>query len=382
MKYIKRIIEPKIIEYTKIFPVVGLTGPRQSGKSTTLLKLFKNYTYVTFDDYKIINYFSNDPEGFLEQYNNKVIFDEVQKAPEIFNYIKIAVDNDRNNYGKFILTGSSQFTFMKKISESLAGRIGLLSMLPFQFLEIPKTLKEESIFKGSYPELVLKKYHNSDDWYSSYINTYIEKDLRHLINVGDLRDFRRLVELIAANATQTLNMSHLSLDLGVSVQTIKRWISVLEESYIIFLLPAYYKNYGKRIVKSPKLYFFDTGLISYLTGIENKRLFENGPMAGSIFENYIVSEIYKREIAQKTHSKLFYLRTSNQEEIDLIIDRKLKKEMFEIKFSKSFKIKMVQTIDKFLEKNDKGYLLFRGKEFKYKPNIRICNYIDFLETLM
>lgn len=377
MKYIKRIIEPVILEYTTTFPAVALTGPRQSGKSTTLSNLMKDYQYVTFDDYKIANYFDTDPEGFMEQYNNKIIFDEVQKAPELFNYIKIAIDKDRHNYGKFILTGSSNFTFIKKITESLAGRIGLLSMLPFQFLEIPESLREDSIFKGGYPELVMREYIGSANWYSSYINTYIEKDVRALINIGDLRDFRRLIDLLAANVGHALNMSQLSLDLGVTVQTIKRWISVLEASYVIFLLPPYYKNYGKRIVKSPKLYFFDTGLVSYLTGIENKDLFEKGPMAGGIFENYLISEIHKREIANNTHSNLYYLRTSNKEEIDLIADRKHKKELFEIKFSKSFKIKMVETLSKFLEGSDKGYLLFRGKEFSYK-DIRVCNYADYL----
>lgn len=381
MGYIKRIIEPVILEYTATFPVVALTGPRQSGKSTTLLKLLKNYTYITFDDYKIADYFAKDPESFMEQYNNKVIFDEVQKAPEIFNYIKMAVDKDRSNYGKFILTGSSQFAFIKKVTESLAGRIGLLSMLPFQFLEVPKILREESVFKGSYPELIMRKYVGSSNWYSSYINTYIERDVRNLVNIGDLRDFRRLIELLAAKTSQILNMAQLSLDLGVTVQTIKRWISVLEASYIIFLLPAYYKNYTKRIVKSPKLYFYDTGLVSYITGIENKILFEKGPMAGSIFENYIISEIYKKELALNTHSSLFYLRTSNQEEVDLIIDRKIKKELFEIKFTKSFAMKMIENIIKFLEPNDRAYLLFRGKDFSYHGNIEICNYTNYLSKV-
>jgi predicted AAA+ superfamily ATPase len=187
MRYIKRIIEPIIVKYAQLFPVVSITGPRQTGKSTTLANVFKDYKYVTFDDYKVVDFFNRDPEAFMELYNNKIVFDEAQKAPELFNYIKIAVDNDRSNYGKFILTGSSQFTFMTKISESLAGRIGLLSMLPFQFQELPNALREDSIFKGGYPELTTRKYEGFDEWYESYINTYIERDVRTLLNVGDLR---------------------------------------------------------------------------------------------------------------------------------------------------------------------------------------------------
>jgi predicted AAA+ superfamily ATPase len=336
MQYITRVIEPTISKYVKAFPVMALTGPRQSGKSTTLRHMLPQYQYVTFDDYKTANFFAQDPDGFMDQYNNKVIFDEVQQAPQLFRHVKIAVDNDRQNYGKFVLTGSSQFAFIKKISESLAGRVGLLSMLPFQFAEVPDALKEESVFKGGYPELVLRAYANSAAWYSSYMHTYIDKDLKDLVKVGDLRDFNRLIAMLAANASRALNMSQLSVDIGVTIQTIKRWIAALEASYIIFLLPAYYKNYGKRIIKAPKIYFYDTGLVSYLTGIESQSLLENGVMAGSIFENYIVSEIYKRELARDTHADLYYLRTSNQEEVDLIVDRKTHKDLFEIKFSKSF----------------------------------------------
>jgi len=380
MEYIKRVIEPVIVEYTKSFPVIALTGPRQSGKSTTLLKLFNDYRYVTFDDYKVLEYLNKDPEGFMQLYDNKVIFDEVQKAPELFNYIKIAVDNDRLNYGKYILTGSSQFSFIKGISESLAGRVGLISMLPFQFLEIPSNLQEDSIFKGGYPELILRKYKGLNNWYSSYLSTYLEKDVRTLLKIGDLKDFRNLITLLAGNTSQILNMSKLSSELGVTVQTVKRWISVLEASYIVFLLPSYYKNFGKRIRKLPKLYFYDTGIVSYITGIANKKLFETGPMSGSIFENYIVSEIYKKELSKNTHTNLYYLRTSNQDEVDLIIDRKSYREFIEIKFSKTFKLRMVQTIEKFLEPDDKGYLLYNGVEFPYKKNIEILNYKDYLKS--
>jgi hypothetical protein len=378
MSYIRRIIEPIILRYAQLFPVVAVTGPRQTGKSTTLANLFKDYKYVTFDDYKVVDFFARDPEAFMEQYKAKVIFDEAQKVPELFNYIKIAVDKDRSNYGKFILTGSNQFSFMTKISESLAGRIGLLTMLPFQFQELPKALIKESIFKGGYPELVVRNYKGLEEWYESYINTYIEKDVRNLLNIGDLRDFRRLIILLAANTAQVLNMSKLALDLGVAVQTVKRWISVLEASYIIFLLPTYYKNFGKRVRKLPKVYFYDTGLVSFLVGINDEQTFESSALSGNVFENYVVSEIYKKELSNDTRSGLYYFRTSNQEEIDLIVDRKVNKELIEIKSGKSFSSKMTSSIEKFLEPKDIGYLLFRGEEFQYKHNVKVLNYKDYL----
>lgn len=377
MRYHKRQLEHKLQDYLKNFSVVGLTGPRQSGKSTLLLHLLKDYKYVTFDDYQILNFFYDDPEKFMRLYAHKVIFDEAQKAPELFNYIKIAVDKNRQDYGKFILTGSAQFTLIKRITESLAGRIGLLSLLPYEITEISKQLRITSIYQGGYPELVNKKYALAQDWFSSYLETYITKDVSALAQIGDKRDFRRLLYLLAANTAQQLNFNRYATDLGVDVKTIKRWISILEASYIVFLLPPYHRNFGKRIVKSPKIYFYDTGLVSYLTGIYSESLFEKGPMTGSIFENYIVSEILKRELHRKTHSELFYIRTSHGVEVDLIIDRKTHKELIEIKSGETFRPMMVSALNSFMEKGDQGYLLYRGKEFSYDENIRILNYQNY-----
>ncbi len=377
-KYIPRRIEAKLKEYLSYFPVVGLTGPRQSGKSTLLLHVLKNYRYVTFDDYQIVDFFYHDPQKFMAQYDNKVIFDEVQKVPELFNYIKIQVDNDRDTRGKYVLTGSSQFSFIKGLSETLAGRIGLLSLLPYEYTEIASKLHDESIFRGGYPELVNKEYKLFQDWMASYLETYVNKDVASIAQIGDLRDFRRLISLLAANTSEQLNMSRYANDLGIDVKTVKRWISILEASYIIFLLPPFYQNYGKRIVKSPKLYFYDVGLVSFLTGITSEDIFEKGPMSGSIFENYIVSEIVKKELHQKTHAELFYLRTQHGQEIDLIIDRKQTKEFIEIKNSQTFQPKMLQVVEQFIGNNDKGYLLYRGKNWPYQQNIQVMNFQDYL----
>jgi predicted AAA+ superfamily ATPase len=226
--------------------------------------------------------------------------------------------------------------------------------------------------------LVDRHYQFHAEWFSAYLDTYLNKDISTIGHIGEIRNFRRLLQLLAANASQQLNMSRYASDIGVDVKTIKRWIAILEASYMIFLLPPFYKNYGKRIVKSPKIYFYDTGLVSFLTGIDTQDHFEKGPMAGSLFENYIVSEIVKKEAHQKTLSDLYYLRTSHGEEVDLIIDRKTHKEFIEIKNSASFTAKMVASMTEFLEKNDRGYLLYRGENFLHPEPIGVINYKEYL----
>lgn len=380
LDYHHRVLENKLTEYVNHFSAVGLTGPRQSGKSTLLLHQLKDYQYVTFDDFRTVALYHDDPNKFMRIYANKIIFDEVQKVPEIFNDIKIAIDSDRQATGKFILTGSSQFSLIKSITESLAGRIGLLSLLPYQYAEMPDRLRCQSIYQGAYPELVNKNFEFSSDWYSSYLDTYITKDVNDLANIGDKRDFRRLISLLAANTSQLLNMSTYAKDLGVDVKTIKRWISVLEASYIIFLLPPYYQNFGKRVVKSPKIYFYDTGLVSYLTGVQSKENFEQGPMLGSIFENYIISDILKRELHNKSHAELYFYRSSNGEEIDLIIDRKQTRELIEIKSGETFTPRMTKEIEKLSDNNTTGYLLYRGTTMPYLPNVHVWNYQEYLDS--
>lgn len=378
MKYLPRTAELTIKRLLQVFPVIGITGPRQSGKSTLLRHLLKEYTYITFDDIRKIQMYEDDPIGFIQRYREKVIFDEVQNVPEIFRTIKLVVDQDRQNYGNFVLTGSSQFSFLHSASESLAGRIGLLSLLPFQWSEIPKNLQEESIYHGSYPELILRNFYESDLWYSSYIDTYLHKDLRTLARIGDLRDFRRFIQLLASQISQTLDYSHYAKDIGVSVPTIKRWISVLEASYILFLIPPFFNNFGKRIIKSPKMYFHDTGLVSYLTGIQTYDQYDLGPLAGALFENYIISEIYKKELHSAGNTSLYYLRTHDKQEIDLIIDRKSHKDFIEVKKSATFKPAMIDMLQKIRIEKDRAFLLYQGEKDHYK-DISILSFYEYLE---
>ncbi len=379
MKYQPRVLEAALKSYLTSFPAVGLTGPRQSGKSTLIKKVLVDYRYVSFDDYRVRDFFENDPQGFIQTYNDKVIFDEAQKAPEIFNLVKIAIDNDRQRYGKFVLTGSSQFSLMKNITESLAGRIGLLTLLPYQYVEMPEQVNRDIIIHGSYPEVVHLNNEQIQNWYASYIETYLNKDLRAIKDIGNLRDFSRFMQLLASNVSQALNMSNYANDLGVSVPTIKSWLSVLEASYIIFLLPPFYKNYGKRITKSPKLYFYDTGLVSYLTAINTIEQYKHGPMKGAIFENYLVTEIIKKEKHNNTHADFYYYRTSSGMEIDLIIDRKQYKELIEIKSGAGFTTRMIQPVEALLSNSDLGYLLYNGEQFPYKEPIQVINYRDYLQ---
>lgn len=377
MHYRARIAELTLQRYLNVFPVVGITGPRQSGKSTLLRHLLPNYTYLTFDDPKHRLAFNDDPQGFLQFNQKHVIFDEVQYVPEIFNHIKMMVDEARLDYGNFILTGSSQFQFLRHASESLAGRIGLLSLLAFQFAEMPSTLRSESIYQGSYPELVMRDYQESSLWYAAYLETYLSKDVRAIANIGDMRDFHRFIQLLAAQISQVLDMSLYARDLGVSVPTIKRWLSILEASYIIFIVPPFYENFGKRIIKSPKVYFYDTGLVSYLTGITNYELYDKGPLAGPLFENYIISEILKKELHTATQSDLYFLRTQDKAEIDLIIDRKNTKTYLEIKKTASFHPKMIQTLNTIPPAESERIMLFNGEPYEHR-GIKIIPFADYL----
>lgn len=378
MQILERVAAHDLMHMLQYFPVVGVTGPRQSGKSTLLKAALPQYRYVSFDDPTEVALFAEDPKGYLQQYAHAVIFDEVHHVPEILRYIKLAVDQDRQCYGKFVVTSSNQFLFLDQASESLAGRIGLLTLLPMQHSEIPESLREPSIFQGAYPELVMRSYRFASPWYAAYVDTYLNKDVRQVANITNVLDLQRLIRLLAANTAQLLNYSTYAKDLGVSVNTIKKWISILEASYIIFLLPPFHNNFGKRVIKSPKLYFYDTGLVSYLTGIKNTELFEQGPMAGHLFENHVVAEILKKIKHTTLDATLYFYRSSNAMEIDLIIDSKTKQDYVEIKNGHTFRKKMFDPMLKIMPEGSSGYLVYRGESRTYSPSLEVLNYSDFL----
>jgi len=317
----------------------------------------------------------------FKQYDRHVIFDEVQKVPELFNYLKMSVDENREKNGRFVITGSGQFSFVRDITESLAGRIGLLSLLPFQFSEIPAGLRAEAVYRGSYPEVVRTGYQNAQDWYSAYLEIFVLRDIKSLVNIGDLHDFRHFITLLAAQTSQLLNYTDLSRSIGVSVSTVRRWVSVLEAAYVIFLLPPWYQNLGKRIIKSPKVYFYDNGLVCLLTGVTTRELYDKGPMAGSLFENYVIAEIMKNIVHSYASDQLFLYRTSHGEEIDLIIDRSTEKQVIEIKKTATFRTPMVRHIEMLVRSEDKGFLLYEGENLPYRNNIRIMHFANYLLQL-
>lgn len=332
--YIHRDIEPLLRKAVGGFPAVIITGPRQSGKSTLLRKLFsKSHRYFTFDDPLTRERALSDPRYFLEQAGEHMIIDEIQYVPQLLSYIKILIDEKRQKRGRFIFTGSQQFPIMKSLGDSLAGRIAILELLPFSVIEKKRAFRGKKVFssmktyyshaclRGSFPEITLQKEVSPEIWYSGYLQTYLERDVRGLSNIGDLNDFQRCVRLLAARCSQILNLSSLAADLGISVNTVKRWISLLEASRMVYLLYPYYQNAGKRIIKSPKVYFLDTGLVCYLLSLQRERDIFQGPLAGALFENFCFQETLKILFHAGRHDGVYYLRTHNGLEIDLLIER-------------------------------------------------------------
>ncbi|MBI5203465.1 MAG: ATP-binding protein [Nitrospirae bacterium] len=358
MRYLHRQIEKKVIQLVKSFPSVAITGPRQSGKSTLLFNTLKGYKYITLDDPLTREQALSDPRFFLDSIGEKAIIDEIQLAPQILSYIKMNIDKSRDRKGMYVFTGSQQFAMIKNLGDSLAGRIALLDLLPFSVNEKKKGVNIKTTLDyfvhaaltGSYPELVVDASIDVNAWYGSYIQTYLERDIRSIYNIGNLRDFQRFMRLLAGRCAQILNLSEFAKDIGVSVPTIKNWISILEASRIVYLLPPYYNNLGKRITKSPKVYFTDIGLVCYLTGVRDKTHLLQGPMAGPLFENFCIQETLKVFFNLGRMPAIYYLRTSNNLEIDLLIEGTARSLMpVEIKLNKTPSMGMGSNIVRFRE---------------------------------
>ncbi len=335
---LKRTLSNKLLDSAKRYPVVFLTGPRQSGKTTLAVMSFPEYEYVSLEDMDTRDFARTDPRGFLEKYNKNVIFDEIQRVPELLSYIQTEVDRDDTS-GRFILTGSRQFLLMEKIGQTLAGRTALLHLMPFSLSELsgvkpvdpfkPENMRrkgkpplfslETILFQGLYPRIYDKKL-IAHQWLGDYYRTYVERDVREVVNIGNLEAFQRFVRLCAGRCGQILNLSSLANDCGITHPTAKQWLSVLQASFIVILLRPHYSNFSKRLIKSPKLYFLDTGLLCYLLRVRDSEELKTHASRGAIFESFAISEIYKSFVHIGEEPPLYFWRDRTGHEVDLILD--------------------------------------------------------------
>lgn len=335
----KRLLGPKLIDLAKKFPAIAIMGPRQSGKTTLAKSIFKAYDYVSLEDFDDRTAAESDPRGFLENFSGGVIFDEIQKVPQLFSYLQGIIDHNKTP-GQFILTGSHNFLLHEKITQSLAGRVSIQRLLPLCIQELKKENLltknwEQLAFTGFYPAIYANQIEPAD-FYSSYIQTYVERDVRTIKNVENLSSFQRFLKLCAGRVGQLLNVSSLALDCGISHTTAKTWLSLLEASFIIFLLKPYHKNFNKRLVKMPKLYFYDTGLLSFLLNLQNHEQLKSHFASGGIFENFIIMEIVKAEFnLGKAVNNLYFWRDNTGHEIDLIMEKAGEIISIEIKASRT-----------------------------------------------
>ncbi len=384
--YIPRSLEAVLQKAVGQFPATVLIGPRQSGKTTLLKNLFADrFPLISLEAPDVRLAALADPRGFLNLYSPPAIFDEIQYAPELLPYIKERIDAQRDRPGQYILSGSQNLLMMQQVSESLAGRTAVLKLLPLSRWEVyrqpqrrlpweggettplpSQTLRRlwEDLLRGSYPELIKDTSRDVRLWQAGYIQTYLERDVRHLRNIGDLTLFQTFLRALAARSGQILNLSDLARDIGISVNTARAWLSILEAGFQIIILRPYYANIGKRLVKSPKVYFMDTGLLCYLVGLRDVEHAMLGPMSGAIFENLVVSELVKIYTHRGEEPPLYYWRTASGSEVDLVIETQEGLVPLEIKHAETPRPEMAREMLRFRKdfagKAAKGYVIHAG----------------------
>ncbi|CAN5135192.1 ATP-binding protein [soil metagenome] len=366
----KRDMADRLKYFASKLPVVAILGPRQSGKTTLAKATFPKHTYISFEDIDQRLFATDDPRRFLREYQNEhgLILDEIQHVPDLLSYIQTYVDQEKKN-GYFILTGSQNFLVTQTISQTLAGRMAVLTLLPLSLKELLEnkliTSYEQAIFYGGYPR-IFEQGLLPNEWYPSYILNYIERDVRQIMQLVDLGTFQRFIKLCAGRTGQILNVSALATDAGINIQTAKSWLSVLQASYIIVLLQPHFVNFSKRLIKSPKLYFLDTGIACSLLEIRSEQDLRNHYLRGGLFESMIINELYKQYYNQGTQPGLYFWRDSHGHEMDCIIDRGARLIPIEIKAGETIDSSYFDGLEYWneLAKSDpeQGYLIYGGKE--------------------
>ena len=360
---IRRTIESKLLSLAEQYPVITVTGPRQSGKTTVSTKCFPEHLYLSLEDPDVREHARKDPRGFLAQ-SERMIIDEVQHVPDLVSYIQGIVDRNASA-GQFILTGSHQFSLTNMVSQSLAGRTALISLLPFSLEELREEFSyEHLIYRGFYPAIIDRNL-NPTEALSFYTDTYIQRDLRDIREIRNLRQFESFLRLCASNVGQMLNKTRLANDIGIDGKTVDAWISVLEASYIIYLLPPHYRNFRKRIVKTPKLYFCDVGLASYLLGISTIEHVKSHPLKGMLFENLVVVEKLKRKLNNVEPPSLYFFRDNTGNEVDLLEQYGTDVVSYEIKTTQTLSSSLFKGLNFYKElnpDNKKSVLVYAGRE--------------------
>jgi len=378
---IKRNISEELLKLGRQYPIITVVGPRQSGKTTLVKSVFPKKPYYSFEDPDTRRIALSDARSFLKKIHAGAILDEIQRAPEILSYLQGEVDADRRP-GRFVLTGSQQLNLLENVTQSLAGRTALLKLLPYSIAELrkaaPKPLgADDYIYQGFYPGLYSQKL-NPTKAYRNYYETYIERDLRQLMHIKDLHLFQKFVRLCAGRIGNIFVASHLAAEVGVSVPTIQKWASLLEASFVIFFLQPYYENFGKRVIKSPKLYFYDTGVASYLLGIENINQVERDPLRGALFENLVILEMIKERYDKGLDHNLYFFRDNHQNEVDVVYKYGSELIPIEIKSAETFDEGFFRGLHYFSKisprKAKNGFLVYAGTDEHTLHDIKVINY--------
>lgn len=381
---INRELQSQLLEAINYYPVVTLTGPRQSGKTTLVKATFNDFDYYNLEDPDLLEQIKIDPKKFLKQQSKSLIIDEVQNYPELLSYIQVTIDENKSSI-KFILTGSHQFALIEAINQSLAGRTDLLVLYPLSITETisfnEKLALDDLLLQGFYPRIYVGNI-PADRNSKNYVQTYVERDVRKIINIKDIHLFQKFIKLCAGRVGQVLNINSLCNETGITNNTIKSWLEILEASHLIYMLQPYYENLGKRIIKSPKLYFVDVGLVCYLLGIKSKDHLKSHPLRGQIFENMVIMDFIKNQTNNGQEPNIYFYRDNNQNEVDLIFEVGGNLIPIEIKSSETFNkdfAKGIKYFQKLTAKAKSGYIIYAGSPIGSSQDYQIINYKNIAE---